>query len=140
MDALDLLTNAYAAGLTVHVDDGDRLLVRGPRSAASVVEQIRQHKADMLAVLKAQISCMQEPLATAPGEPPEQALDAPDETLDQAEAERPWWLDVLPAFWPDYCPRAPTRHHIFARLRMADGRRVCIECNQPEEARHRAPA
>jgi hypothetical protein len=51
MDAMTLLREAQEAGLAVHID-GDNLVVEGPRTAAPVVEKLRQHKAEVLAALR----------------------------------------------------------------------------------------
>jgi transposase len=47
MDSLALLNEAHAAGLEVRAD-GDRLMVRGPRSAAALAQKLLAHKADVL--------------------------------------------------------------------------------------------
>jgi ribosomal protein L40E len=52
MDVLTLLREARAAGLHLRAD-GDNLVVEGPRTAAPIVEKLRQHKADILAALGA---------------------------------------------------------------------------------------
>lgn len=51
MDAVALLGQAKNAGLTV-IADADRLVVRGPRSAAPIVEQLRYHKPEVLIALR----------------------------------------------------------------------------------------
>ena len=50
MDGLTLLQDAAAAGLTV-LADGDRLVVRGPRSAEPVARRLLENKADVMAAL-----------------------------------------------------------------------------------------
>jgi hypothetical protein len=50
MDALSLLAEAHAAGLTIQVV-GDKLVVHGPRTAAPLVERLREHKLAIMAVL-----------------------------------------------------------------------------------------
>ena len=50
MVAVSLLQEAEAAGLTVRVD-GDRLVVRGPKSAGAIAESLLDHKAEVLKVL-----------------------------------------------------------------------------------------
>ena len=50
MDGMTLLEEARAAGLTV-TTDGDRLRIRGPRSAEPIAQKILRHKADVLAAL-----------------------------------------------------------------------------------------
>src|SRR5687768_9938149 len=50
MDGLTLLWDARAAGLTVR-GDGDRLIIRGPRRAASMAKQLLARKPDVLAAL-----------------------------------------------------------------------------------------
>jgi len=51
MDAISLLAEARDAGLYLHVD-GDKLVVEGPKTAAPVVERLRQHKAEVMAALR----------------------------------------------------------------------------------------
>lgn len=53
MEAINLLRRAEAAGLRVS-HEGDSLLVRGPKSIASLdlVEEIREHKVVLLAYLR----------------------------------------------------------------------------------------
>ncbi len=53
MVAVSLLQEADAAGLTVRVD-GDRLVVRGPKSAGAIAERLLHHKAEVLKVLSAE--------------------------------------------------------------------------------------
>lgn len=50
MDPLILLNAATASGLKLTVD-GDRLIVRGPKKSAHVVETLAKHKATLLAYL-----------------------------------------------------------------------------------------
>jgi hypothetical protein len=50
MDALGLLQEATAAGLTVAVE-GDKLKVRGPRSAEPIVRRLGERKAEVMAAL-----------------------------------------------------------------------------------------
>ena len=50
MDALALLAEAEAAGLEVR-REGERLVVRGPKSAAALAERILDAKSDLLAIL-----------------------------------------------------------------------------------------
>jgi hypothetical protein len=50
MDGLTLLSEARAAGLEVKVD-GDRLVVRGPRSAAHLAERLLEMKQEVIALL-----------------------------------------------------------------------------------------
>jgi hypothetical protein len=52
MDGLTLLSEGRAAGLTVTVD-GDRLVIRGPKSADAVARRLLAHKAVILAALAA---------------------------------------------------------------------------------------
>ncbi len=52
MVAVSLLQEAEAAGLAVRVD-GDRLVVRGPKSAGAIAERLLDHKAEVLKVLSA---------------------------------------------------------------------------------------
>jgi hypothetical protein len=48
MDGLTLLAEAEAAGLVVCAD-GDRLVIRGPKSADAVAQRLLAHKAVVLA-------------------------------------------------------------------------------------------
>ncbi|MBI4236306.1 MAG: hypothetical protein HY688_03005 [Chloroflexi bacterium] len=51
MEAVTLLRQAEAAGLTV-IADGSQLVVRGPKNATPIVEQLGQHKAALLTYLR----------------------------------------------------------------------------------------
>ena len=51
MEGLVLLEEARQAGLQIAVA-GDSLEIRGPKAAASIVERIRQHKAEVVAALQ----------------------------------------------------------------------------------------
>jgi hypothetical protein len=53
MDGLTLLGEARAAGLEIKVE-GDRLVVRGPRSAAPLAEQLLSMKHEVIALLGSQ--------------------------------------------------------------------------------------
>ncbi len=50
MDCLMLLNEARAVGLVV-LADGDRLVVRGPRSAETVARRLLEHKAEVMRAL-----------------------------------------------------------------------------------------
>lgn len=50
MDGIPLLRQARSAGLTV-LAQGDKLVVRGPRRAGPLVEQLLAHKAEILDAL-----------------------------------------------------------------------------------------
>lgn len=50
MDAVALLDHARAVGLKVYAD-GDRLIVRGPRSADAIAQRLLDHKSEVLAAL-----------------------------------------------------------------------------------------
>ena len=50
MGEMTMLTEAQAAGLTVAVD-GDKLVIRGPRSADALARRLLAHKAELLAML-----------------------------------------------------------------------------------------
>ena len=50
MDGLALLRAADAAGLTVNID-GDRLVIRGPRSADATARALLEHKPEVMAAL-----------------------------------------------------------------------------------------
>ena len=53
MGAVSLLQEAASAGLTVRVD-GDRLVVRGPKSAGAIAERLLDHKAEVIEALSAE--------------------------------------------------------------------------------------
>ncbi len=53
MGAVSLLQEAEAAGLAVRVD-GDRLVVRGPKSAGAIAERLLDHKAEVIEALSAE--------------------------------------------------------------------------------------
>jgi hypothetical protein len=50
MDGLALLSEATAAGLTVQVD-GDRLVIRGPKTADAVARRLLEYKPDVVTAL-----------------------------------------------------------------------------------------
>ena len=77
MDGLELLSQARAAGLTIRVE-GAKLVVRGPRSAATLAQELLEHKAEILALLDRPVG---------DGQPP--PLDRPPET----EQELRRWMD-----------------------------------------------
>jgi hypothetical protein len=52
MDGLTLLRRAYEAGLRVEAS-GDKLVIRGPKRAESVVRLLAEHKAEVLEALAA---------------------------------------------------------------------------------------
>ncbi len=52
MGAVSLLQEAEAAGLSVRVD-GDRLVVRGPKSASAIAERLLDRKAEVIEALSA---------------------------------------------------------------------------------------
>src|SRR4051812_30724387 len=52
MDTLTLIEQARSAGLTLAVRDGE-LIVRGPKSAAPLVQALRERKAEVIAALSA---------------------------------------------------------------------------------------
>ena len=53
MDGLTLLWRAREAGLRVEAAAGDKLLIRGPKCAVSVVKLLAEHKAEVLEALAA---------------------------------------------------------------------------------------
>ena len=50
MDGLGLLSQAQVAGLTVSAE-GDKLVIRGPRSAEALAKELLEHKAEILQLL-----------------------------------------------------------------------------------------
>jgi hypothetical protein len=112
MDGLTLLTDATAAGLTIHVD-GDRLVIRGPRAADTLARRLLEHKLEVVAALgRLALTSTELP---KPDEPPYPGwVLRPDvtgrlgwEPPDLPESRR-WWarcsFDDLPMF-----PRVATR-------------------------------
>ena len=61
MDGLALLQAADAAGLTVNVD-GDRLVIRGPRSADATARALLEHKPEIMAALAGPPAASRPPL------------------------------------------------------------------------------
>jgi hypothetical protein len=55
MDGLTILREARAAGLEIKVD-GDRLVVRGPKSAASLAERLLEMKPEIIPLLESEDS------------------------------------------------------------------------------------
>ncbi len=53
MGAVSLLQEAAAVGLSVHVE-GDRLVVRGPKSAGAIAERLLDRKAEVIEALSAE--------------------------------------------------------------------------------------
>ncbi len=66
MDVLNLLRQARAAGLRVS-HDGDRLDVRGPVERSYFAEELGQHKAEVLAALRAEAAQQNSVLAHQDG-------------------------------------------------------------------------
>ena len=56
MDGVTLLSDASAAGLTIRVD-GDRLVIRGPRSSDATARALLAHKPEVIAVLTTSPNC-----------------------------------------------------------------------------------
>ena len=50
MDAMTLLDQAQAAGLSVKAA-GDKLVIKGPRSAEALAQQLLEHKTELMAIL-----------------------------------------------------------------------------------------
>jgi len=51
MDGVEVLTEAHAAGLQIHMD-GERLIMRGPKRLASLAQHLLSHKAAILEILE----------------------------------------------------------------------------------------
>ena len=90
MDGLTLLRAAEAAGLTVNVN-GDRLVIRGPRSADATARALLEHKPEVMAAL------------AGPADAPRPPLDAEGLPVAPCRAcgGRSFWR------WPQSSPR----HH-----------------------------
>jgi len=86
MDVLTLLQEARAAGLHLHAD-GDKLVVEGPKSAAPVVEKLRQHKPEVMAALRD--SCC--PACASRAGPPLRVDDGCESHSVSAEQVGRWW-------------------------------------------------
>src|ERR1035437_3225440 len=86
MDSLALLTDARAAGLTISAE-GDRLIIRGPKSAERYAVDLLARKAEIVTLLAAE---------TLPPLPAEVPTPAP-----------PAVLIALPE--PNLCPRCHTQ-------------------------------
>ena len=52
MDGLKLLKQAQEAGLSITLNSDGQLRMRGPKSAASIVEQIKENKAEVIGALR----------------------------------------------------------------------------------------
>ena len=90
MDSVKLLRCAHEAGLTVRAD-GDRLVVRGPKSAEPVARDLLAHKAEIMRALASR--------ATSP--PIEDGCEAHNVS---AEAVASRWAEVqLRDLAPGYC-------------------------------------
>ena len=89
MDGLTLLQEASAAGLTV-LADGDRLAIRGPRSADAIARRLLAEKPAVMAALRGLA-----PMATAPG-PHELALAGvcPGANPCPWCGRRKWWRSI----------------------------------------------
>jgi hypothetical protein len=83
VDVLALIAQARAAGLELRVE-GDRLLVNGPRSAAPIVTQLRDHKMAVLALLD----------GDAPAPAPR-----PPHCTDLAHEDAGWWHVAPSGAW-----------------------------------------
>ena len=55
MDGMTLVSEARSAGLIV-LADGDRLVVRGPRSAAAMARRLLEHKAEVMRALAVRVA------------------------------------------------------------------------------------
>ena len=66
MDSVTLLAQAQAAGLTVYAE-GDRLVVRGPRSAEPLAKTLLAHKAELMPWLTAPQTSAREPVCPVCG-------------------------------------------------------------------------
>lgn len=61
MDGLKLICEAKAAGLRLRVD-GDRLVIRGPRSAGPIAERVLANKDEVLAAMRGTAPTNAEPI------------------------------------------------------------------------------
>jgi hypothetical protein len=123
MDGITLILEAEAAGLSVQVD-GDRLVIRGPRSADAIARRLLAEKPAVVAALRSQTSppgaiptvCRPTAMVDAPEPAPDPFAGwvlRPDaagrmgwEAPDLSEVDR-WWVECawedLPTF-PEPCP------------------------------------
>ena len=111
MDGLSLLIKARSAGLTIEAQ-GDRLVIRGPKTAGAIAKELIENKAVVMAAL------------TAASLPPAEGEDAPqpspDDDVRGEEVERPEDSGGSDA---DAGPRDPTnlddcREHFCDLLRL----------------------
>ena len=87
MDGLTLLAEARGQGLEVRAQ-GDRLIVRGPRSAEALARSLLDHKAEVLAELELEAATAARDAANAEVEPLNARLLALLDAGDRRAAER----------------------------------------------------
>jgi hypothetical protein len=87
VDGMTLLEEARVAGLEVTAE-GDRLIVRGPRSAESLAKTLLEHKSELIVILRmkdAEVACrVQAMLAQIPDNGPIPFLVAREAVEPQA--------------------------------------------------------
>lgn len=112
MDAVVLLQKASAAGLVLRVE-GDKLIVRGPRSAEPIVRLLTDHKPAVMAAL-----------ASAPStrwlSRHRQSLAMFRRFHDEGEAAALAWGDVTAAWHKEHGDRVP-KHQCAGCLEPIDG-------------------
>ncbi len=103
MDGLTLLKEAKSAGLDV-LADGDRLVIRGPRSAEAIARRLLAHKPDVMDALAAESAAVPE----SPGlllqciEPDEDAAPRPCATCGGSDL----WESLLGVWRCRHCDAA----------------------------------
>jgi len=122
MDGVTLLVEAESAGLTVHLD-GDRLVIRGPRSADQTARALLGRKAEVVALLRTASWVLRHDTRGRLG------LQAP-----VAPVPFPAWED-LPG-WPDSTPADPGAGPCYwcgrrEWWRSIHGVVVCGHCHPP---------
>ncbi len=90
MDSLTMLQEAWSAGLIV-VANGDRLVVRGPRSAEAIARRLIENKPEIMAALTARDA------RTTTGNQPEDAVEGFEtfaefgDPCQKCDSLEKWW-------------------------------------------------
>jgi len=125
MDAVTLLERARAAGLSLEVD-GDRLRVRGPKSAEPVVQLLAAHKAEIMRLLTRR-EMQDGPDAVVGVALPCPGLQPVAEPAGSVDPEVAWRIDAMR---PEVPPRGPIPF-LVARRDVAPQPDCCLSCGDP---------